>query len=315
MHSPKISVIVPVYNTEKYLNRCINSILAQTFIDFELLLVDDGASDHSGIICDEYITVDSRVRVFHKPNGGVSSARNLGLLNMRGEWVTFVDSDDSLPKDALMRLMSKATASADIVMGDFEYTIKGDVTYCCLPAYKSRNQYLESYVASDWIMVWACIIKADIFRRNNILFPEGLAYSEDFYTMIAVLTHCTEIERLNGSVYSYVRDNENSATATNYITKAKVQRLAFMKCLEDFRDSKDFGLLTKGISWKLLQAEQYLVWKRETIDEFRQSYPLKKKYLFSCPYISRKMKFLMWCVLNGYTTMAMVMIALKSKKI
>lgn len=90
----KISVIVPVYNTEKYLQRCVDSILAQTFTDFELLLVNDGSTDGSGAICDEYAQKDSRVRVFHKENGGASSARNLGLDNAKGEWITFCDSDD-----------------------------------------------------------------------------------------------------------------------------------------------------------------------------------------------------------------------------
>ena len=91
---PLISVIVPVYNTEKYLHRCIDSILNQTFTDFELLLINDGSTDSSSAICDEYAEKDCRVRVFHKPNGGVSSARNLGLEKAQGEWITFCDSDD-----------------------------------------------------------------------------------------------------------------------------------------------------------------------------------------------------------------------------
>ena len=91
---PKISVIVPVYNTEKYLHRCIDSVLAQTFTDWELLLIDDGSKDTSGSICDKYAAKDKRIRVFHKENGGVSSARNLGRDYAQGEWVTFVDSDD-----------------------------------------------------------------------------------------------------------------------------------------------------------------------------------------------------------------------------
>ncbi len=89
-----ISVIVPVYNTEKYLDRCIQSILAQTYTDFELLLINDGSTDSSGAICNKYAEQDSRVRVFHKENGGVSSARNMGLDNAKGEWITFCDSDD-----------------------------------------------------------------------------------------------------------------------------------------------------------------------------------------------------------------------------
>ena len=91
---PAISVNIPVYNTEKYLHRCIDSVLAQTYQDLELLLIDDGSKDSSGAICDEYAAQDARVKVFHKENGGVSSARNVGLDHAQGEWITFVDSDD-----------------------------------------------------------------------------------------------------------------------------------------------------------------------------------------------------------------------------
>ena len=98
---PCISVIVPVYNVENYLPRCVDSILSQSFTDFELILVDDGSPDNSGKICDEYAEKDNRVRVFHKPNGGVSSARNLGLDNALGEFVTFIDSDDYVGREYL----------------------------------------------------------------------------------------------------------------------------------------------------------------------------------------------------------------------
>ena len=89
-----LSVIIPVYNTERYLSACIESILSQAYLDIELLLIDDGSTDHSGAICDEYAAKDSRVRVSHKEDGGVSSARNLGLDQARGEYIHFVDSDD-----------------------------------------------------------------------------------------------------------------------------------------------------------------------------------------------------------------------------
>ena len=99
MNIPQISVIVPVYNVEKYLTQCIESILSQTYQEFELLLIDDGSEDNSGSICDHYSNIDSRVHVFHKENGGVSSARNMGIEHAKGEWVCFVDSDDWIDKD------------------------------------------------------------------------------------------------------------------------------------------------------------------------------------------------------------------------
>lgn len=102
---PQISVIVPVYNAEKYLHRCIDSILAQTFTDFELLLIDDGSKDSSGLICDEYEARDTRVRAIHKENGGVSSARNVGLEVARGEWIVFADSDDWIEEETLQEIV------------------------------------------------------------------------------------------------------------------------------------------------------------------------------------------------------------------
>ena len=122
MKTPKISIIVPVYNAEKYLHRCIESILAQTFKDFELLLIDDGSKDSSGYICDEYAEKDERVRVLHKVNGGVSSARNLGLNNARGEWGTFADSDDEVCEDWLSTFVDNLDGYDAVVTGFFFVT-------------------------------------------------------------------------------------------------------------------------------------------------------------------------------------------------
>ena len=121
--TPKISVIVPVYKAEAYLHRCVDSILAQTFQDFEVLLIDDGSPDRSGEICDEYARKDKRVRVFHKENGGVSSARNMGLDNARGEYVCFVDSDDWLDEEMFAIICSffLSNKQIDILFWGFQY--------------------------------------------------------------------------------------------------------------------------------------------------------------------------------------------------
>ena len=129
MDSPKISVIVPVYNVEQYLPRCIDSILAQTFTDFEVLLIDDGSTDESGKICDEYAKKDSRIRVFHKKNGGVSSARNTGLDNAHSEWVAFVDSDDTLDVDFLHYSFLDIPDFVDIVFLSWAKKENGNIVY------------------------------------------------------------------------------------------------------------------------------------------------------------------------------------------
>ena len=105
MNKPKISIIVPVYNTELYLRECIESILRQSFMNFEVLLVDDGSTDASGSICEDYAAKDTRIRVFHQTNQGVTAARKCGILHSNGEYLCFVDSDDTITSDALAILM------------------------------------------------------------------------------------------------------------------------------------------------------------------------------------------------------------------
>ena len=114
---PEISVIVPVYKVERFLPACIDSLLAQTFTDFELILVDDGSPDNCPALCDAAAEKDNRVRVLHKPNGGVSTARNAGLDMARGKWIAFVDSDDSVQPDYLEKMHTAALAvGADIAL-------------------------------------------------------------------------------------------------------------------------------------------------------------------------------------------------------
>ena len=119
-----VSCIIPVYNTEKYLPRCIESVLAQTFVDWEMLLIDDGSTDASGSICDEYAAKDERIRVFHKENGGISSARNVGLNYAQGEWIFFFFCDYSLPKTSLESLLSRSS-DANIIAGGFFFVLGG----------------------------------------------------------------------------------------------------------------------------------------------------------------------------------------------
>lgn len=131
VNSPKVSIIVPVYNVEKYLHRCVDSILLQTFTDFELLLIDDGSTDKSVDICDKYALKDSRIRVFHKKNGGVSSARNLGIKKSSGVYILFVDSDDYLSPSHLNNYIK--------YIGNYEIVYQG---YCVFMEYSHNSEHV-----------------------------------------------------------------------------------------------------------------------------------------------------------------------------
>lgn len=182
MKIPKISVIVPVYNVEKYLHKCIDSILAQTFTDFEVLLIDDGSTDNSGKICDEYAEKDDRVRVFHKENGGVSSARNLGLNNTEGEWICFIDADDfisiSFLEDFYTFIQNNQCIDA-IICGSNSYI--SDKNQSTLFSFKYGIYNIEEFISSQYLhfACWGYIFRHSLLSTNHILFNTDLCLSED----------------------------------------------------------------------------------------------------------------------------------------
>jgi glycosyltransferase involved in cell wall biosynthesis len=193
----KISVIIPVYNTEKYLQECIDSVLSQTFTDFECILVDDGSPDNSGKICDEYAKKDKRIRVIHKENGGVSSARNAGLDIAQGEWIIFVDSDDWVDEKYLEFLYDNAIKN------------NVDVSICGVNVFEDgftwhRDKCTRSVTLTpkEAILIMFDIrvsfggfsfnklFKKQIIDNNNLRYDESVSYMEDvqfFYNIFKVV--------------------------------------------------------------------------------------------------------------------------------
>ena len=204
--TPVVSIIVPVYNAEKFLHRCIDSILAQTFSDWELLLVDDGSKDASGSICDEYATKDNRIKVFHKENGGVSSARNLGLDHSRGSWISFVDSDDLLPVQALQ--FQLPNEDVDLVVSG--YALENDSDTPILPNFVGINMHenlrdfiLANYLNSFLAAPWAKLYKRSIILTNNIRFDENLKLCEDAIFVSNYLLYIKSIKSIKDVCYIY----------------------------------------------------------------------------------------------------------------
>ena len=203
---PKISVIVPVYNAEKYLHRCIASILAQTITDFELLPIDDGSTDSPGAICDRYAVQDSRVRVFHKENGGVSSARNIGLDNARGEWGAFVDSDDIFTNNALN--IFEKHIDAELIITSHVVNVDGKFSECTI---SDRKKYILDKEIDDFICrnlntnviktIWAKFFNNDII--GDLRFDKNISCGEDFLFMLSYLLRLKQIYLVDYSSYIY----------------------------------------------------------------------------------------------------------------
>lgn len=227
---PKISVIVPVYKAEKYLRRCVDSILNQTFTDFELILVDDGSPDGSGAICDEYARKDKRIRVFHKENGGVSSARNLGLDNVNGEYVTFVDADDWIDADNMSICMSVMIEN-NLDMLQYSFKRIDDNGHIL----QVRNIHTDVLDLPRYIetgnfnmCVWGAYIKNSLIQSKTIRFDEKIKLAEDQMFMMEVMSMSRRLQSIDSVFYNYCF---NLASATNN-EKTNDMILSSYRCIE-----------------------------------------------------------------------------------
>lgn len=210
---PNVSLIVPVYNCAEYLRRCVDSILGQTFSDFEVLLVDDGSTDASGALCDEYAAADSRIRAIHKENGGAGSARNRGLEEASGEFLMFPDADDWLEPNMLEALLQRqAETGADVVIcgytGNYSYLdlSKAEVTRVDAAFYSTKEE-VRSYFVSlfpEGVVgyLWNKLYRAGPIRENGLRFPDMRRYQDGVFNLY-VFTHAGSCALLDKELYHY----------------------------------------------------------------------------------------------------------------
>ena len=209
--APIISVIVPVYKAEKYLHRCVDSILAQSYTDFELLLIDDGSPDNSGAICDEYVAKDSRVRVFHKENGGVSSARNFGVDNALGKYVAFCDADDYVGENWLIAFSEGTYNEVDLVIqGIYYITNKGNIEPKYLAPYKGNGVVDKRNLIVQLMLqgVYGCpvtkLFRKQIIEENHIRFDTNSTFREDEQFFSKYLEYVTTFKCIDKENYYYI---------------------------------------------------------------------------------------------------------------
>ena len=221
--APAVSIIVPVYNAEKCLERCVNSVLTQEFRDFELILVDDGSTDASPALCNAYAAADPRVRVVHKTNAGVSAARNSGLNLARGTYIQFIDADDWITADAT-KLFVRAMEDngADMVIADFYRVVdervapKGSIE---VDGPLTREQYAECMIENPadfyYGVTWNKLFRRSIIEANDMRMDPEIDWSEDFIFNLEYVLHCTTIYPLHSPIYYYVCTEGSLVTANS----------------------------------------------------------------------------------------------------
>lgn len=217
----KVSIIIPVYKVEKYLKRCIESVVNQSYKNIEIILVNDGSPDKCGEICDSYARIDNRIKVIHKENGGLSSARNVGLDIASGEYIMFVDSDDWIEEYSLEKLDKYMDMSYDIINFKFSFVKEGSKNIIELQSDPKEGYECDliSYIDKLFMgelsfFIWNKLYKKDLF--NEVRFPEGRNY-EDLATIYKLYFNAKSIIVTDYTLYYYWLGNSNSITSNSTV--------------------------------------------------------------------------------------------------
>ncbi len=260
MESPKITIIVAVYNTEKYLHKCIESIVKQSYQNLEIILVDDGSADSSAVICNDFAKRDNRIKVLHKTNGGQGSARNIAIDIAIGDWIGFVDSDDWIDSDMYEFLITRAhSEQVEIVeCGWKKITENGDIEFITLPKHITidREQAMHAlvYAKGEGINTSVC---NKIFKRgtiNSIRFPEVRAYEDDEF-IHKVLWNAHKILITGEAKYNYLTRPESTMTA-----EFNLNKLALITVQENICEFlKENALQYFNIAQKVLCSKYFYI--------------------------------------------------------
>lgn len=235
-----VSIIIPIYNSEKYLKQCLNSVCKQSYKNMEVILVDDGSTDDSGKICDEFEKKDLRYKAIHIINQGVSNARNYGIKNANGNYIIFIDSDDWIPKDYVKNLMEENRKE------------KFELIAC--PIYGKINKKWEAfsfdfdeYSSEKFIFLnknyflygpHCKLYQTDIIKKNKILFPQDISYGEDLIFNMQYLKYCEKLFVTNRTFYNYRIDNENSLSRKYRDNQFEMEKILHKKLFELIRIKK-----------------------------------------------------------------------------
>lgn len=297
--SPLITVVVPVYNAEKYLSRCIDSILAQTFADFELLLIDDGSPDDCGEICDTYAKKDSRIHVIHQQNRGVAVTRNVGiewaLENSQSQWLTYIDSDDYVHEKYLEILYGACKENnVDFSTCDWIEVQENTQVDQCLPDDYGTTVYTpEEAFVKNKIGYGPCdkLARKELYR--DVRFPEGWRFAEDSATTYKIPFACSRIATVPLALYYYQR-NENSLTHSKWNPNKMVRLISSEGQLEHF--SGRFPLAYKKVLEDTLNIlSLFLYWRRrddvQDLASFRKLKRCQREY---CNILKKQYGFDRW---------------------
>jgi len=291
MSNPTVSVIVPAYNAESFIENCVQSILSQTYTDFELILVNDGSKDSTSTICHRLAEQDSRITVIDQENGGSSSAKNTGMDAAKGNYIEFVDADDTLDASYMEQLLrGMAEDEADLCVGNVAFMVmdQGEQVLSRpspklhegMFTLKEYLSYYKEYMPHAVVGApWNKLFRREIIEKHNLRFDETTRNNEDTWFNLAYLRYCNKIFVSASPFYHYI-NHQNGSASRRYIdniieiyTETYRRSTAFLKeaemydCNEQFCKSYFIGLCIGALNGIALKATQYT--KREKLEKMR----------------------------------------------
>ena len=294
-----VSIIVPIYNIEGYIRECVGSILAQTYPDFELILVDDGSPDNCGRICDEYAEKDVRIKVIHKENGGLTSARNAGLSVAKGDWIMHVDGDDWIEPDMIESLIEAAKVTkADLVFGDYmKYgPYAGNHK---LPTWSiDKKDSMSRYIAYGMTTIWGSIAKRSLYTEHSLKSPDGVSYCEDFHLIVRLCHFAKKIVNVHRPFYHYRYRPTSIMSNMSRKTEADEQWV-YQDTIRFFKEQGVYEDYRKVMSWRVLKSAQELLLDPTGHKRFMELFNDGKEFIFSCPFVNKKIKMLAWLITHN----------------
>lgn len=289
---PAVSVIVAVYKAEAYLKRCVDSLLAQTFVDFEILLIDDGSPDRSGEMCDDYARQDRRVRVIHKENGGVSSARQCGLDNARGEYVIHADPDDWTEPEMLEEMYRKAKEEdADMVICDYYVESENNSEYVMQSYSPDVSMRICDFFYHFDGVPWNKLVRRSCFVEYGISYPKGMLNNEDVYVNMCLISRGVRLAQISKAFYHYDKTINLSSLSSRSVEKLLEQDYLFFQLLQTQLTQTQFSLIELRLRLRLL-SKSILV-GGDYLKNFHNNFALVRQNL-NAHFISKKSRLLYW---------------------
>lgn len=265
-----VSIVVPIYNTEKYLEKCIESIINQTFRDIEIILIDDGSTDRCSLICDEYAKIDSRVRVVHTQNRGVSSARNIGIVMSTGKYICFIDSDDTVENEYIEALIDSNKEEYDLVLCNIrdiynnnisnKRVIADTLTKCFKDDYYKLVNLLRGPVVK--------LYKSNIIKDNQLKFREDIILAEDQIFNFDYYQYIDSYKYVDKSLYNYYHRN-NGSLSVNASKRAFNSNLKKLKVEKEFYDKFQITNSNKILNDHTISSMQHFAVLNDNNDTYK----------------------------------------------